>query len=129
MDPVGETGEVSRVRARSGTPVDQITLDGVLAGEVSLDDIRIHPDTLLAQAEVATRAGNAQLGENFRRAAELTALTDERVLAIYEALRPHRSSAADLDLIAAELDDLGATRNASLVREAARVYAARGLLR
>lgn len=118
-----------QVRARSGTPVEDITLDGVLAGEVSLDDIRIHPDTLIAQAEVATRAGNPQLGENFRRASELTVLTDERVLAIYEALRPHRSSAADLERIATELDDLGAARNAALVREAATVYQARGLLR
>ena len=52
-----QAGQVpTQVRARSGTPVEQITLDGVLAGEVSLDDIRIHPDTLIAQAEVATGA-------------------------------------------------------------------------
>ena len=39
------------------------------------------------------RHGNLQLAENFLRAAELALLPDERVMAIYEALRPRRSTA------------------------------------
>jgi propanediol dehydratase small subunit len=51
------------------------------------------------------------------------------VLALYEALRPHRSTAAELDALAAGLAVRGAPRCAALVREAAAVYARRGLLR
>jgi len=120
---------VSGVRARSGKDLDAVTLDAVTAGEIGIDDVRIHPETLLAQAEVAERHGNPQLGQNFRRAAELALIGDERVMAIYEALRPHRSTEAELLAIAAELDDAGAAATAALVSEAARVYRARGLLR
>jgi propanediol dehydratase small subunit len=120
---------MSGARARSGKDVDELTLDGVLAGEVGIDDIRIHPQTLLAQAEVATANGNPQLGANLRRAAELTALSDERVLAIYEALRPHRSTHDQLTGIADELQATGAATTAALVRHAAQVYRGRGLLR
>lgn len=115
--------------AKSGRPVDQITLDAVRAGEISADDIRIHPDTLEHQAAVAERAGNPQLAANFRRAAELTALPDDEVMAIYEALRPGRSTRAELEGIADRLSSAGASLNAALVREAADAYEARGLLR
>ena len=37
---------------------------------------------------IAQQHGNPQLADNLRRAAELTELPDEEVLAIYEALRP-----------------------------------------
>lgn len=109
-------------------PDRALTLDRLQAGELSLADIRISADTLLRQAEVAQAHGNAQLAENFRRAAELTALGDERVMAIYEALRPRRSTAAQLEELAAELDRADAGRCAALVREAAAAYSARDLL-
>jgi propanediol dehydratase small subunit len=107
--------------------VDSLTLEAVLAGEVSIDDVRIHPETLIAQAEVAEQHGNPQLGANFRRAAELATLDDERVLAIYEALRPGRSGAVELMAIAEELRVAGAPRTADLVAEAALAYQRRGL--
>ncbi len=113
--------------ARSGRPVSEVTLDAVRAGDITPDDVRIHPDTLLHQAQVAEQHGNPQLAANFRRAAELTQLPDDRVMAIYEALRPGRSSAAELEAIADELDAAAAPATASLVREAARAYAVRGL--
>ena len=53
---------------------------------------------------MAEEHGNPQLAENLRRAAELTALGDDEVLAIYEALRPGRSTAAQLTGLAASLD-------------------------
>ena len=52
---------------------------------------------------MAQEHGNPQLAENLRRAAELTALGDDEVLAIYEALRPGRSTAAQLTALAASL--------------------------
>jgi propanediol dehydratase small subunit len=115
--------------AASGKDSTAVTLDAVRRGEVSADDVRIHPQTLLHQARVAEAHANPQLAANFRRAAELALIPDEQVMAIYEALRPGRSTAADLAAIATDLDQRGAVINAALVREAADAYRARGLLR
>jgi propanediol dehydratase small subunit len=114
-------------RALSGRPVDDLTLDAVRTGEVGLADLRIHPETLERQAVIAERHGNPQLAANLRRAAELTQLSDQEVLAIYEALRPGRSTAAELAALAGSLADRGLPRCAALVAEAAEVYARRGL--
>jgi propanediol dehydratase small subunit len=116
-------------RALSGRPVDELTLNAVRAGEACLADLRIHPETLERQAVTAGRHGNPQLAANLRRAAELTSLPDEEVLAIYEALRPGRATAAELTALAGSLADRGLPLNAALVAEAAEVYARRGLAR
>ena len=115
------------IRALSGKPVDGLTVEAVRTGEVGVTDLRIHPETLERQAMVAERHGNAQLAENLRRAAELTRLPDDEVLAIYEALRPGRSTPAQLTELAASLDTRGLPRCAALLTEAADVYARRGL--
>jgi propanediol dehydratase small subunit len=116
-------------QARSGHDAADLTLDALRAGGLVADDVRIHPDTLEHQARVAEEHANPQLAANLRRAAELTALPDDEVLAIYEALRPRRSSYDDLRELAASLEVRGAQRNAALLREAAEVYARRGMLR
>lgn len=116
------------VRAFSGRPLDAVTVDAVGAGELGPDDVRIHPDTLRRQAGVAEQHGNPQLAENLRRAAELTAIPDDELLAIYDALRPGRSTRPHLEAIAARLDAAGAPLCAALVREALDVYERRGLL-
>jgi len=113
----------------SGIDADDITVESIRHGDITLDDIRIHPDSLMHQAQVAESAGNPQLAENFLRAAELTGLTDEEVMALYEALRPNRSSAEQLLEIANDLESRGATRNAELFTQAADVYARRGLVK
>jgi len=113
---------------RPGRQPDDLTLDAIRSGDVGIDDVRIDPSTLEHQAQVAESHANPQLAANFRRAAELAVLPDDRVLAIYEALRPRRSTRQDLEDIAADLDSLHAPLNAALVREAARVYEMRGLL-
>ncbi len=82
------------IRALSGKPVENLTVEAVRAGEIGVADLRIHPDTLERQAVVAEEHGNPQLAENMRRAAELTRLPDEEVLSVYEALRPGRSTPA-----------------------------------
>lgn len=115
-------------RARSGKQAADITLDALRRGELVPDDVRIHPQTLLHQAQVAQEHANPQLAANFQRAAELADLPDEQVMAIYEALRPGRSTFADLVAIADDLQQRGAVLNAALVREAADAYRARGLL-
>ena len=121
--------EIGPARALSGRPVTEITLEAVRAGGIGLADLRIHPGTLERQAVVAEQHGNPQLAANLRRAAELTALPDAEVMAVYEALRPGRSSAAELTALAASLETRGLPRCAALVAEAAGVYARRGLTR
>ena len=118
-----------RARALSGRPLGDLTLEAAVGGDLSPADLRIHPDTLRHQAAVAEAHGNPQLGENLRRAAELTALSDAEVLAIYEALRPGRSTRAGLDELAARLDAASAPLCAALVREAAAACERRGVLR
>ena len=116
-------------RAFSGSDSAGLTIDRLARGEIAADDVRIHPDTLERQAEIAREHGNPQLAENFRRAAEMALLSESEVMALYDALRPHRSTAADLATVATQLDQVPAPRCAALVREAAGAYARRGLLR
>ena len=119
---------MSEVRALSGRPVGDLTLAAVRQGEITVADLRIHPDTLERQAQVAEQHANPQLAANFRRAAELTKLPDDEVLAIYEALRPGRSTGEELTALAGSLAGRGLPLCAALVAEAAGVYARRDLL-
>jgi propanediol dehydratase small subunit len=111
----------------SGKDVSEVTVESIRRGDITLDDVRIHPSTLAHQADVARENGNPQLAENFLRAAELTGLQDETVLRYYDALRPGRSTSNDLLEIADELMAIGALKNSELFRQAADVYARRGL--
>ncbi len=113
----------------SGKSVDEIGVDAIRRGEVSPEDVRIHPETLERQARVAEAHGNPQLALNFRRAAELTHLPEADIMRLYESLRPHRSTAGELRDIAEELRTKGAHLNAALFTEAADIYERRGLLR
>jgi propanediol dehydratase small subunit len=127
MRSTDEAGD--QLTALSGRRLDEVTVEAALRGELAAADVRIHPDTLRRQADVAAEHGNPELAENLRRAAELALLPDAEVLAIYEALRPGRSTLAQLASIAARLQAGGATRCAALVREAAQVYERRRLLK
>ena len=124
---VSNVTDGTQIRALSGKPVDGLTVEAVRTGEVGVADLRIHPETLERQAVVAEQHGNPQLGSNLRRAAELTRLPDDEVLAIYEALRPGRPTPAQLTELAASLASRGLPRCAALLTEAAEVYARRGL--
>jgi len=74
--------------------------------------------------------GRHAFARNLRRAAELIAVPDTRVLEIYNALRPYRSTKAELLAIADELENkYNAKVNAQLVREAAELYEKRDRLR
>src|SRR5690349_6930378 len=113
----------------TGKSIDDITMAAVVSGDVQATDLRITPDTLRLQAQIAEKDGRKQLGANLRRAAEMTAISDERVLEIYNALRPNASTKAELDSIADELEtQYGASLLAGLVREAADVYERRDIL-
>jgi propanediol dehydratase small subunit len=133
FDPVSDYPLGSRrpdlVLTRSGRPVDEVTLDAIRAGEIDAEELRATPATLRRQSAVALAAGRTQLADNLARAAELADVPGETILEIYTALRPHRSTAAELEAWADRLEaELAAPLSAAFVREAAAAYAERGLL-
>jgi glycerol dehydratase small subunit len=118
------------VRTLTGKGFQEISLESVVSGKIDAQEIRMGPETLELQAQVAEKHGRPQLALNFRRAAELTRIPDEEVLKIYNALRPVRSTKEELLLMAKELEKkYQAKINAGFIREALKVYEKRGLLR
>jgi len=126
--PVGER-RPDLVATAAGRPLGDVTVEAVVAGEIAADELRISPEALHRQAQVAAASGRPALVANFERAAELTNVPDGRLLEIYEALRPRRSTKSQLAQIAAELEgEHSAPLNAAFVREAADAYGQRDLL-
>lgn len=118
------------VKTAGGKSLNDITFAKLLDGQVTAEDLRISPATLQMQAEIAEGVGRTQFAANLRRAAELTAIPDNRILEIYNALRPKRSTKVELLAIADEMEhQYKAIINANLVREAADVYERRNQLR
>ncbi len=127
FDPVSDYPLGSRrpdlVRTPSGLGLDDLTLEAVRAGKVGPEELRATPETLRRQSAVA-------LAANLARAAELASVSSSTILEIYTALRPHRSSAEELEAWAERLEtELEAPLCAAFVREAAAACSERGLLR
>jgi propanediol dehydratase small subunit len=117
--PLAERAPES-VRSPRGRALKDITLDAILSGEATMDDLRITGEALEAQASIALDAGRPQLSENLLRAAELVNVPDDVILSVYNSLRPGRCSKIDLGHIADVLErEYDARRCAALVREAA----------
>ncbi len=120
----------STVRTASGRTLDELNIEAIRAGELTAEDFCISGETLHRQADAAEAAGYWQLAENLRRAAELTGISNQEVLDIYNALRPSRSTYNELITLADHLEkDLDAPLTAAFVREAAEVYQERDILR
>lgn len=116
-----------RLRTPSGLTFHEITLEAALDGRLGMDDLRVTAEALQLQAEIARHAGRRQLAENLERAAELTRVPEQRILEIYQALRPGRSTRAELENLAGELEQqYGARRTAALIREAAALTCEKG---
>lgn len=133
FDPIADyplgTQRPDLVRTPGGLALEELTLDALRSGRLDSSEMRATAETLELQAQVARAAGRAQLGANLERAAELTAVPDEVILEVYTALRPHRSTADELERWADRLErDFQATMTAAFVREARAVYAKRNLL-
>jgi propanediol dehydratase small subunit len=133
FDPVSDyplgTRRPELVRTPSGLGLDELTLDAVRSGALGPEDLRATPETLRRQSAVALAAGRTQLADNLARAAELADVPAETILEIYTALRPHRSTAEELEAWATRLEtELSAPLTAAFVREAATAYFERGLL-
>ncbi|MCQ3594398.1 propanediol dehydratase small subunit PduE [Salmonella enterica subsp. enterica serovar Indiana] len=109
------------VKTATNKTLDDFTLENVLSNKVTAQDMRITPETLRLQASIAKDAG---------RAAELTAVPDDRILEIYNALRPYRSTKEELLAIADDLENrYQAKICAAFVREAATLYVERKKLK
>jgi propanediol dehydratase small subunit len=117
------------VKGRSGKALDEITLEAVVAGEVSIEDLRITPAALRLQAEIASAADRNRLAGNFERAAELVEVPQDFIMEVYELLRPGRARDKGPLLAAAQKlrETYGADGMARFVEEAAEVYERRGL--
>ncbi|MCL2315530.1 MAG: diol dehydratase small subunit [Actinomycetia bacterium] len=127
--PLGEKSP-HLIASATGKHLEDFTLDRVTSGALTAEDFRIAPQTLELQAQVAESTGRDSFARNLRRAAELTAVPDDRLLGVYNALRPYRSTKAELYAIADELSTkYGCTINAAFIKEAADVYEKRGRLR
>ncbi|CEG98564.1 diol dehydratase small subunit [Propionibacterium freudenreichii] len=127
--PLGEKVP-EQIKSASGRALSDFTFDKVKSGELTAKDFRIAPETLEMQAQVAESADRDALARNLRRAAELIQVPDEEVLDVYNALRPYRSTKAELYAIADGLETkYGCTINAAFIREAADVYEKRGRLK
>jgi propanediol dehydratase small subunit len=134
FDPIADyplgTQRPDLVRTPGGLGLEELTLDALRSGRLDASEMRATAGTLGLQAQVAQEAGRTQLAANLERAAELTAVPDEVILEVYTALRPHRSTADDLESWADRLEsDFRAPMTAAFVREARTVYAKRNLLR
>ncbi len=127
--PLGERMP-QQIKAATGKPLSEFAYPKVKSGELSAEDFRIAPETLELQAQVAESVGRDTLARNMRRAAELIQVPDAELLEVYNALRPYRSTKAELYGIADNLErKYGCKVNAAFVREAADVYEKRGRLK
>ena len=133
FDPIADyplgTQRPDLVRTPGGLGLGELTLDALRSGRLEASEMRATGETLELQAQVALAAGRVQLAANLRRAAELTGVPDEVILEVYTALRPHRSTADELESWADRLEkDFQAVATAAFVREARVVYEQRNLL-
>jgi propanediol dehydratase small subunit len=133
FDPIADyplgTQRPDLIRTPGGLGLEELTLDALRSGRLDASEMRATAETLELQAQVALAAGRAQLAANLERAAELTGVPDEVILEVYTALRPHRSTADELEGWAVRLErDFQATLTAAFVREGRAVYGKRNLL-
>ena len=59
--------QAGRIATPGGHALDELTLENVLEGKLSAEDVGILPSSLRLQAEVARAAGRDPLADNFER--------------------------------------------------------------
>jgi glycerol dehydratase small subunit/propanediol dehydratase small subunit len=126
--PLAETRS-DKIRGQRGKSLDEITLDAVMAGKVTMEDLRITPQALADQAEISRAAMRPTLALNFERAAELVGVPQDFIMSSYEMLRPGRAKSKEqlLEVAKTFRKTYRAERMAKFIEEAADVYERRGL--
>lgn len=123
--------QAERVATPGGHTLDELTLENVLEGKLSAEDVGILPSSLRLQAEVARAAGRGPLTDNFERGAELVGVPQDDLFETYEMLRPGRArnKAELLELAARYRTRHDAPHIAALIEDAAETYERRNLYR
>ena len=67
-----------QIKTPTGKDFTSLSYEKVINGELSADDMRIAPETLEMQAQVAESVHREAFAGNLRRAAELIAVPDDR---------------------------------------------------
>lgn len=126
--PLAETRS-DRIKGKRGKSLDDITLESVVAGRVTMEDLRITPQALADQAEISRAAGRPTLALNFERAAELVGVPQDFIMSSYEMLRPGRAKSREqlLEVANTFRQVYKAERMAKFIEEAADTYERRGL--
>ena len=126
--PLAETRS-DKIRGQRGKSLDEITLEAVVAGKVTMEDLRITPQALADQAEISRAAKRPTLALNFERAAELVDVPQDFIMSSYEMLRPGRAKSKEqlLEVAKSFRETYKAKRIAKFIEEAADVYERRGL--
>lgn len=128
--PLSSNMPPERIHSKTGKSLRDITIENIMEGNISSEDIKISKDVLLLQGEVAAQAGREKLKDNFTRASELIEIPDKELLHIYDKLRPNRATKEELLELAHRLTRVyGANSCAKLVLDAASVYEKRGILK
>ena len=125
-----ETTEADPRRKEWTIGINEITLENLRAGKITAEDLTIRRATLLQQAALADAEGYPQLARNFRRAAELTSLPNDVLLAAYEKLRPYRATYYELLALSQEIAArYDAPETGDYIRQAAEAYRDKGLVK
>ena len=115
--------------AKNKTHFTDITMKNLRDGKLADDDLRISGRALLMQAKIAESSGRSQLGANFRRAAEMVNLDDEKLLYFYNKMRPSSPDKDEMIKMIRFLQENNAPLCAELVREAVGEYERRNLFK
>jgi len=126
--PISENCPDLVVGAR-GKKLNDLTLEAVVNGDVTMDDLRITPQALLQQAQVARDVDRIELARNFERASEMTRIPQPLIMEVYEMLRPGRAADEEalLNLSNRIRREYQADNLADFIQEAAEIYTRRGL--
>ncbi len=126
--PLAETRSAD-VKGQRGKSLDEISLDSVISGQTTMEDLRITPQALGDQAEISRAANRPTLALNFERAAELVNVPQDFIMSSYELLRPGRAKTKQQILDVAQIfrQTHNAPGIADFFEEAAEIYERRGL--
>lgn len=118
------------IYSSTGKNISEFSLEAILSGELKPEDCRISADMLERHAQIEESEGNFQIAETLRKSAEMTRIPDDRIMEIYNTLRPRASTKEGLEQIAEELESkYNAPRNAAFIRKAIEVYEKRNMFR
>ena len=118
-----------RCAARAARRFDEITLEGVMAGDVTMEDLASRRRRCSPRPRWPAPPAGRRWRPISSAAAEMVGVPQDVIMQVYELLRPGRAKGKDELMTAAESlrETHGTPRLADFVEEAAKVYSRRGL--